>query len=574
MVKNNSNTSNRGGFERLSVYLVVMKSLPAILVVLLVTTAAHAQNINFPHDGLNRQYRIHFPDDLPEQAPLVLALHGYSGNNLEMMDNYGWVELADERGFVVAFPNGTTDQWNNRFWDVDYDFHANYDIDDDGFLSSLAVHLQELHGLDPDRTFVTGFSNGAEMSIQLACRESETFVAFAPIVGMMMDTLFTSCDPAVNRPILSLNGTDDSITLFEGDMDNTGGWGPYHSIPDMMAFWADVLETPDMERTYLPDINPNDGSVVRLDVYTSSDHDLELWYYLVEGGGHDWPGQWGNLDMSATVEAWNFFASRTGDCAGSDINSDGLVDVTDVLDIIGNWGDPYDVGDLLAALEQWGQGCSGSCCLPNGTCDYVTSLQCTDSGGVWNGPGSSCTFTNCPTLGACCFEDNTCQYLLSTTCVESGGSFRGTGTNCLIINCQDPAFNDECDDAWPAEDGSTLFSTYKATSSSDLFNDATCTGSYLGQMSSDVWFTYEATCSGTLTVSTCDIVNFDTDLVIYKGDCDDKIQVACNGDYGNCADFTSLVEMPVELGENYLIRIGGWENGSVGNGSLLIQCDP
>tara|TARA_B100002052_G_scaffold219876_1_gene201832 strand:+ start:144 stop:677 length:534 start_codon:yes stop_codon:yes gene_type:complete len=177
-------------------------------------------------------------------------------------------------------------------------------------------------------------------------------------------------------------------------------------------------------------------------------------------------------------------------------------------------------------------------------------------------------------LGACCFEDNTCQYLLSTTCVESGGSFRGTGTNCLIINCQDPAFNDECDDAWPAEDGSTLFSTYKATSSSDLFNDATCTGSYLGQMSSDVWFTYEATCSGTLTVSTCDIVNFDTDLVIYKGGCDDKIQVACNGDYGNCADFTSLVEMPVELGENYLIRIGGWENGSVGNGSLLIQCDP
>ncbi|MCH2154029.1 MAG: hypothetical protein MK089_11880, partial [Phycisphaerales bacterium] len=240
-----------------------MRYLISILSALVLANTAMAQNINFPHDGLNRQYRIHIPDGLPDQAPLVLALHGYSGNNNDMMMNYGWVELADERGFVVAFPNGTQDQWNNRFWNVGYDFHQGSTVDDDGFLTALAVHLQGLHGLDPERTYVTGFSNGAEMCFQLACRESETFMAFAPIVGMMLDPLFNECDPAIKRPILSLNGTDDNITLFEGDMDNTGGWGPYHSIPDMMALWADILETPDMERTYLPDSNPNDGSIVR-----------------------------------------------------------------------------------------------------------------------------------------------------------------------------------------------------------------------------------------------------------------------------------------------------------------------
>ena len=286
-----------------------MRRILIALACLVPAVAASGQNISFVHDGLLRQYRIHIPDALPKNAPLVLVLHGYGGNNNDMMNNYGWTELSDEEGFVVAFPNGTRDQSNTRFWDVDYDFHQGIDIDDDGFLSSLAVHLQNLHGLDPERTFVTGFSNGAEMCFQLACRESETFTAFAPIIGMMLDTLFTNCNPAVVRPILSMNGTADPVTLYQGDMNNNGGWGAYRSIPEMMAFWADIMETPTVNRTYLPDSVPSDGSTVRLDVYTSTEHPRTLWYYLVIGGGHDWPGQWGNMDIDATQEVWNFFKS-------------------------------------------------------------------------------------------------------------------------------------------------------------------------------------------------------------------------------------------------------------------------
>ena len=34
----------------------------------------------------------------------------------------------------------------------------------------------------------------------------------------------------------------------------------------------------------------------------------EVWFYTVDGGGHDWPGSWGNRDMSATEEIWKFFS--------------------------------------------------------------------------------------------------------------------------------------------------------------------------------------------------------------------------------------------------------------------------
>ena len=306
-------------------------------------------NINFQHDGLTRQYRIYTPADLPESAPLVLVLHGYGGGNNDMLNNYGWRDMADEGGFVAVFPNGTRDQSNDRFWDIGYAFHSQLpDVDDDGFLSSLAVHLQETLGLDPERTFVTGFSNGAEMCFQLACRESATFKGFAPIIGMMLDSLFLSCDPEFDRPILTMNGTNDNVTYFNGDMNNSGGWGAYRPILEMVAFWADELETPSLERYFLDDTNPNDGSTVWLDVYTSREHNRELWYYQVNGGGHDWPGQWGNMDIDATREVWNFFAAIEPETPENpaDLNGDGFVNAADLGLVLAWWGRGSTGGDV------------------------------------------------------------------------------------------------------------------------------------------------------------------------------------------------------------------------------------
>ena len=318
------------------------------LTALYLSQAAIGQNITFEHDGLTRQYRLHLPDQLPDSAPLVLVLHGYSGGNNDMLNNYGWTQLADEQGFAVACPNGTRDQSNNRFWDVGYDFHQQLaDVDDDGFLVALAEHLQETHGLDPQRTFVTGFSNGAEMCFQLACRESETFAGFAPIIGMMLDNLFEECDPAVARPILSMNGDEDSITWFNGDPNNAGGWGAYKSIPEMMSFWGSVLQTPFINSTMLPDLNPNDGSTVRLDKYTGPNPPT-LWYYLVLGGGHDWPGRSGNMDIDATSEVWNFFANIVPEEPPSpaDFNLDGKVNGPDLAFLLSHWGATNPLGDI------------------------------------------------------------------------------------------------------------------------------------------------------------------------------------------------------------------------------------
>jgi len=128
----------------------------------------------------------------------------------------------------------------------------------------------------------------------------------------------------------------------------------------------------------------------------------------------------------------------------------------------------------------------------------------------------------------------------------------------------EPLDNDECVDARIVEDGTHSFTTIGGSTSSDSYNEDQCSGTYLGEMYADVWFEYTACESGSMLVSLCDSVDFDTDLVVYEGNCGNKTQVACNGDGDGCGGYSSETYLNVSEGDSYLIRVGGWSAGSWG----------
>jgi hypothetical protein len=90
-------------------------------------------------------------------------------------------------------------------------------------------------------------------------------------------------------------------------------------------------------------------------------------------------------------------------------------------------------------------------------------------------------------------------------------------------------------------------------------------------MNQDVWFSYLACADGSLTVSTCDLIDFDSDLVVYEGTCSSMTQIACNGDTSGCAGYSSTLITQVYEGSSYLIRVGGWSGSSAGSGVLLVD---
>ena len=54
-------------------------------------------------------------------------------------------------------------------------------------------------------------------------------------------------------------------------------------------------------------------------------------------------------------------------------------------------------------------------------------------------------------------------------------------------------------------------------------------------------------------------------------DCLDPLLLGCNDDFEGCPAYSSCLEVPVLSANQYLLRIGGWEEGNVGTGTLLIE---
>ena len=80
---------------------------------------------------------------------------------------------------------------------------------------------------------------------------------------------------------------------------------------------------------------------------------------------------------------------------------------------------------------------SGACCLPNGHCSVMTSAQCTQLGGNYQGNATVCASSTCPTTptGACCRPTGQCAIDTAVHCQQIGGTYNGDGSVCTTILC-------------------------------------------------------------------------------------------------------------------------------------------
>jgi len=304
---------------------------------------AQPEEHSFVHGGLTRIYYLYIPESLEVGSPLLFVLHGYSGSAYEIMDYTNLNQISEEHRFAVCYPQGIADDWNYNFWNVGYDFHSNETVDDVLFITALAQYLQTEYQLSSYNTFSTGMSNGGDMSYLLACQASDVFRAIAPVAGCMMSWIYDSCDPQRPLPVFEIHGTDDNVTWWNGaNENNNDGWGPWESVDTTFTFWTQINNCTIFNSDTLPNTNSSDGSYIISHKNSGGAIGNEVWLYEVVNGGHDWPGAWGNMDISASLAIWEFFRefiTETGD-----INIDQTINILDLLllsDLITN-GQEYN----------------------------------------------------------------------------------------------------------------------------------------------------------------------------------------------------------------------------------------
>jgi polyhydroxybutyrate depolymerase len=273
--------------------------------------------------GLTRTYRLHVPAtyDQSRPMPLVIALHGGGGTGarMEKLTLDGFNTLGDKEGFLVVYPDGIENHWNDGRATVKYRTIRDK-VDDVGFISALIDHLVQERQVDKNRVYVTGISNGAMMSFRLACELTGKIAAIAAVSGNLPYDLAPHCAPARPISVLMINGTADPLMPYGGG--EVGAKrvkvGKVLSVAQTVKFWTAHNQcSPTPAVTGEPPRNPRDGTRVRKEVYSGGQEGTEVILYTIEGGGHSWPKGHQYLpeffvgktsqNLDATEAIWNFF---------------------------------------------------------------------------------------------------------------------------------------------------------------------------------------------------------------------------------------------------------------------------
>lgn len=230
---------------------------------------------NIQVDGFSRQFYLYVPSSYNAQSavPLVLDFHGIFGSGSGQMNGSGYRAVADQEGFIVAYPDGIDQAWN-----VGPCCTLDRNVDDVAFAREIVEYVKDQANIDSSRVYATGMSMGGGMTHYLGCHAADVFAALAPNAFDLLEENANTCNPVRPISVMATRGTNDSIVPYSGGASQPpNGLDTIHFLGARATFnkWAQ-----------LNSCNDNPSNANGCEVYNSCSGNVEVVLCTQEGGGH------------------------------------------------------------------------------------------------------------------------------------------------------------------------------------------------------------------------------------------------------------------------------------------------
>jgi polyhydroxybutyrate depolymerase len=242
--------------------------------------------------GERRTVHMHVPRVLSgAKAPLVVAFHG-AGANGSFMESYsGLSAVADEAGFIVAYPSA----WGaHPLWSLNDE--GRNGLQDRAFVSDLLDRMEDAYCVDPHRIYATGVSNGGGFTARIGCELAERFTAIAPVAGGYK--AIPDCDATRPVSVLEIHGTADHAVPYHGVPPDYRG-----SVRRYLNQWVRLNHC--SPKSSVQHVAKNPPTILR--VWSRCATGTLVAHIERYGRGHEWPGGFGQPGMSAARAVWAFF---------------------------------------------------------------------------------------------------------------------------------------------------------------------------------------------------------------------------------------------------------------------------
>jgi polyhydroxybutyrate depolymerase len=269
----------------------------------------HQQYQHITVAGVERQYLITVPTSYrsDQAVPLVLALHGGSGNANQFKKDSGFDAVAEEHGFIVVYPDGlgsfkySLHVWNSGTISLGQEMGT----DDVGFIIALISHLAAIFTINASRIYITGHSNGAMMTYRMAAEHPELFAAAAPVAGSVggketpESALYHIPTPTQAVSIVHVHGRQDQNVLYNGGYSESGfevGVRYDLAANESVSFWVDAngCQRPAM-------VSNSANGKITMEKYINGKNNTEVVFVTFNEQNHFWE----NMDAEVQTEQFN-----------------------------------------------------------------------------------------------------------------------------------------------------------------------------------------------------------------------------------------------------------------------------
>ncbi len=241
---------------------------------------------HFANAAGSRRYMIYAPS-LPsaQPMPLIVMLHGCKQNPNDFAAGTRMNQLADQHGFLVAYPEQTRPANSGNCWNW---FDARHQVRDGGepeVLAGIVGDVGTLYRVDAKRVFVAGLSAGAAMAVILGATHGDVFAAVGAHSGLPLGaakdvaSAFAAMRGGAPVKDRATRAVPMPTIVFHGDQDHTVVTANGSAIvaQAVAAYVHPLKETTAASNSTRTVYRDGDGHVL-----------VEDW--LVHGGGHAWSG--------------------------------------------------------------------------------------------------------------------------------------------------------------------------------------------------------------------------------------------------------------------------------------------
>ncbi|MET0239096.1 MAG: PHB depolymerase family esterase [Sphingobium sp.] len=236
-------------------------------------------------------YRLYLPANHGEAMPLVVMLHGCTQSPEDFALGTGMDALADELGFMVAYPRQTSSANAQKCWNWFRPGDQQRDRGEPSLIAGATRQILADHRGDPGRVYVAGLSAGGAAAAILADQYPDLFAAVGVHSGLPCGAAndLSSALTAMNSGGGARTARKDRCFVptitFHGDKDRTVNnansvdiIAAAQAASDMPLTMHSMTERQSGGRTYTRAVGTNAAGIAMLEQWT------------IHGAGHAWSG--------------------------------------------------------------------------------------------------------------------------------------------------------------------------------------------------------------------------------------------------------------------------------------------